>query len=110
MKIAYKTEHVEKLCTDEVYARRNLPNEIAKRLRLLIPKIIAADNLAFFLLPENMKYHLEKLHGQRQYQMSIRIKYNEGYRMIFECMNTDIKDDYVNMNEIKIIDINKHNY
>ncbi|MCI5791350.1 MAG: type II toxin-antitoxin system RelE/ParE family toxin [Clostridiales bacterium] len=113
LKIEYKNLYVEKLCIDEKFAQRKLPLVAAKALRLLMPILSSCENLAFFMKPENLGYHLEKLKGKHQYEMSLRVKRGEnncGYRMIFECTNTDIKDDYINMTAIRILDINNHKY
>jgi plasmid maintenance system killer protein len=76
----------------------------------LIYKLIAADNLSFFLLTENRGHNLEKLKGKRRYQMSLRTQRNSGYRLIFECTNTTIDDDYSNMKAIYILEVTNHEY
>ena len=113
LKIEYKNPYVEKLCIDQKFAQKKLPQVAAKALRLLMPILSACENLAFFMRPENLGYHLEKLKGVHQYEMSLRVKKGEnncGYRMIFECTNTNIKDEYRNMTAIRILDICNHKY
>jgi len=54
-----------------MYAKKKIPLEVVEGLRMLMPKLIAADNLAFFILPENLKYHLEKLQCSLNAQIHI---------------------------------------
>lgn len=114
LKIEFKNKYVERLCKDRDFAKKELPPDASRGLTILMPILIAADNLAFFMKPENLGYHLEKLEGKHQFELSLRLKKGNntgcGYRMIFECTNTDIKDSYQNMNAIRILDINNHKY
>lgn len=114
LKIEYKNDKVQKLCENIDYAKFYLPRDAVEALCKLMTILIASENLAFFMKPENRGYHLEKLKGKRQFEMSLRIKKGEntgcGYRMIFECTNTIIKDDYKNMTAIRILEITNHNY
>ena len=114
LKIEFKDEHVKKLCTNADFAKKKLPQDAVRGLCLLMVTLGAIENLGFFMKPENQGYHLEKLKGKQQFEMSLRIKkgYNTGcgYRMIFECTNTSIKDSYDHMTAIRILDINNHEY
>ena len=114
LKIEFKNSYVEQLCKDMEVAKKYLPSDAVRGLCLLMHILMAAENLAFFMKPENLGYHLEKLKGKHQFELSLRLKkgYNTGcgYRMIFECTNTNIRDSYQNMTAIRILDINNHKY
>jgi len=100
---------VLKECTHHKTMAKIFPPEIVKALQNLLSILEAIENLsAFVTTPVLLPYALEKLKGDRQYQMSLRVKPNKQYRLIFECLNTDIKDDYKNMTHIMIIEVSKH--
>ncbi len=109
MQIEYKNNKVLKECTHYKTMTKIFPPDIVKALQILLSILETIENLAAFInTPVLIPYSLEKLKGDRQYQMSLRVKPNKQYRLIFECLNTDIKDDYKNMTHIMIIEISKH--
>lgn len=113
MIVKYKNEEIRELCTSENVKIRSkvLPKRIEREaFENLIAKLYAASNLNFFMSPENLKHHLEKLSGDRKYQLSLRIKKDSGYRLIFECIDVDINESYEKMTQIRILEFNMHKY
>lgn len=79
MKILYKNKKVEKLCTNEKEAKKELGLQVTMKLFATINIISSAENLNDILkLPQ---YHLHKLVGDRDGIYSIYLGRNTGYRL-----------------------------
>jgi proteic killer suppression protein len=107
MVIDYKTSWLEKVSTNDSFAKRKLGQRQADELRLRLDDFDAADNLEIIRPLKQARCH--ELSGDRKGQLSVDL--NHPYRLIFEPLNNPTPKkadgglDWTKVTEIRILEI-----
>lgn len=106
MKISYKSKKLEKCLSDEKQMKKRFGN-LAKKLKLRIKQLKAADNLSVMKTFPAARCH--ELKGNRNGQLCVDVSRN--YRLIFEPTHDPppIKEDggldWSKVSEIKMMEV-----
>lgn len=112
--IKYSNEHIKKLCTNEIKARKTFGKN-SDDLFALLNAIDAASSL--YDLVALKQYHLHYLAGDKKGIFAFRIHYNSKYRVEFHALDKngnilypeqDIYSFYKQITSIEIIKISEH--
>ena len=91
MQITFKTNKMEKVCTDSSYAEKRYGTNMAEKIDQRIGEITAADTVEFMIQFRIGRCH--PLHNNRKGQYAVDLVH--PYRLVFE----------INGNEIQIANI-----
>ena len=87
MDITYKSNKLEKVCTDAKVAERSYGKEMAEKIQMRIDDLAAADTIEMM-----MQFHIGRCHPltnnrKRQYAMDLV----HPYRLVFEKHGNEIQ-------------------
>ncbi|MDO4268167.1 MAG: type II toxin-antitoxin system RelE/ParE family toxin [Eubacteriales bacterium] len=94
MKVEYRTQSIEKVCTDASVAERKYGAEMAEKIQLRIDQISAADTVE-----QMIQYKIGRCHplkGKRTGQYAVDLVHPQ--RLVFEKHNSEIQ--IANISEI----------
>ena len=113
MKLIYKTKKVEKLCTNEKTAIKDLGKDVANRLIMAIQLLESAVNLKDILVLPQYKLHVLK--GDLEGIYSMYLGKTTGYRLLLIPLDSNeepIKNNDMSVYTIavciEIIEVTKH--
>lgn len=87
MDITYKSNKLEKVCTDAKVAERSYGKEMAEKIQMRIDELVAADTIEMMI-----QFHIGRCHPltnnrKRQYAMDLV----HPYRLVFEKHGNEIQ-------------------
>lgn len=87
MDITYKSNKLEKVCTDAKVAERSYGNEMAEKIQMRIDELAAADTIEMMI-----QFHIGRCHSltnnrKGQYAMDLV----HPYRLVFEKHGNEIQ-------------------
>lgn len=113
MKVLYKTKKVEKLCTNEKHAIKELGKTVADKLLAAINILEVSENLKDIL--DFSIYHLHALRGNLEGIFSMYLGKKTGYRLLLtpldENMQVIDREDmsfYTTAVCVEIVEVSKH--
>ena len=89
MEVKYKNKKIEKLCTQLIHTKKELPKEVAEKLMSHINFIEQATCFADIIAYPPFKFH--KLQGDRKDEYALDIGRQLGYRIIIEPLDENNK-------------------
>ena len=89
MEVLYKTKKVEKLCTNEKCAIKELGKTVAEKLLAAINLLEAAENLKEVL--DFSFYHLHSLKGDLEGLFSMYLGKKTGYRLLLTPLDKNLQ-------------------
>lgn len=103
MNIEYRNNNVRKLCEDEQYALKRLPQNVAQSLGSLMYKLNSCCSFnEFSNNPANKKYKPHPLKGEKKGLIALYIDYQ--YRMTIKILIKNVNGT----DKIKIWEVSNH--
>jgi len=106
VEISFKSEKLRKLCSEQRIADRELGVVRAKKIRLRLDDMAAADNLAVM---RKLPGHCHELTGDRAGELAVSL--DGPYRLIFEPANEPVPQNadgglnWVEVTAVRILEI-----